>query len=132
MQLANGRTETTIALIDGPVATATLNWSSTRIREIPGEMGGTCARANSAACLHGTFVAGILLCKRGSAAPGICPNCTLLIRPIFAETTAANSQDAKCDPGELATAIIDCIDAGAHVINLSAALAQPSSKARAV
>jgi len=128
MQLANGRTETTIALIDGPVATAHPELSSTRIREIPGEMGGTCARANSAACLHGTFVAGILCAKRGSAAPGICPNCTLLIRPIFAETTAANSQMPSATPDELATAIIDCIDAGAHVINLSAALAQPSSK----
>ena len=31
-------------------------------------------------------------------------------------------------PQELADAIIDCIDSGAHVINLSAALAQPSSK----
>lgn len=31
-------------------------------------------------------------------------------------------------PEELAAAIIDCIDAGAHVINLSAALTQPSSK----
>ena len=31
-------------------------------------------------------------------------------------------------PLELATAIIECIDAGARVINLSAALAQPSSK----
>lgn len=31
-------------------------------------------------------------------------------------------------PEELAAAIIETIDAGAHVINLSAALAQPSSK----
>lgn len=31
-------------------------------------------------------------------------------------------------PEELATAIIDCIKGGAHILNLSAALAQPSSK----
>jgi subtilisin family serine protease len=31
-------------------------------------------------------------------------------------------------PDELATAIVDCVDAGAHVINLSAALAQTSAK----
>jgi subtilisin family serine protease len=31
-------------------------------------------------------------------------------------------------PLELAAAIIDCIDAGAHVINLSLALAHPSTK----
>jgi subtilisin family serine protease len=31
-------------------------------------------------------------------------------------------------PDELATAIFDCVDAGANVINLSAALVQPSAK----
>ena len=34
-------------------------------------------------------------------------------------------------PGELATAIIDCVDAGADVINLSAALVQRSAKDQA-
>jgi subtilisin family serine protease len=52
----------------------------------------------------------------------------LLVRPIFAETLSANAQMPSATPQELATAIIDCIDAGAHVINLSAALAQPSAK----
>jgi subtilisin family serine protease len=31
-------------------------------------------------------------------------------------------------PRELALAIVDCVDAGAHVVNLSLALAQPSSR----
>lgn len=128
MQLANGRAETAIGLIDGPVVTAHPDLTGARIREIAGKPGGTCARANSAACMHGTFVAGILCAKRGSAAPAICPNCTLLIRPIFAETTSADGQMPSATPEELAAAIIDCVDAGAHVINLSAALAQPSSR----
>jgi hypothetical protein len=32
-------------------------------------------------------VAGILCAKRGVAAPAICPDCTLLLRPIFIDET---------------------------------------------
>jgi len=98
------------------------------VREIPGNGSGACVQANSTACLHGTFVAGILSAKRGSTAPAICPNCTLLVRPIFAETTAANGEMPSAMPEELAQAILHCIDAGARVLNVSAAVAQPSIK----
>ena len=128
MELSSGRAETTIALIDGPVATDHKDLSNTNIREIPGRLRGTCARANSTACIHGTFVAGILSAARGSDAPSISPNCTLLVRPIFAETVAGNPDMPSATPEELAVAIVDCVDAGADVINLSAALAQPSAK----
>ena len=128
MEISRGQAETTIALIDGPVATGHPDLAGTNIREIPGRLRGTCERADSMACMHGTFVAGILCARRGSSAPAICPNCTLLVRPIFAETVSANQQMPSATPQELAAAIIDCIDAGAHVINLSAALTQPSAR----
>jgi len=128
MELSSGRVETTIALIDGPIASNHKDLSNTNIREIPGTLAGTCARADSVACMHGTFVAGILCATRGSAAPAICPKCTLLVRPIFAEGISANGHMPSATPQELATALSDCIEGGAHVINLSAALAQPSSK----
>lgn len=128
MELSSGRAETTIGLIDGPVATNHKDLSNTNIREIPGRLRGTCARASSAACMHGTFVAGILSARRGSEAPSISPTCTLLVRPIFAETASGNRDMPSATPEELATAIIDCVDGGANVINLSAALAQPSAK----
>ena len=127
MRIASGRMETRVALIDGPVVTTHPDLSGT-ILELPGKIGGACQRATSLACMHGTFVAGILSAKRGSAAPAICPDCTLIIRPIFPETTSANGQMPSATPEELASAIIECIDAGAHVINLSAALANPSAK----
>jgi subtilisin family serine protease len=128
MQIARGRVETRIALIDGPVATGHPELSTARIHEVPGKIGGACERASSVACMHGTFVAGILCAKRESAAPAICPDCTLLIRPIFPETTSVNGQMPSATPEELAMAIVDCIEAGAHVVNLSAALANPSAK----
>ena len=124
----SGRPEVTIGLIDGPVVMDHPELANQHIREIPGNGSAACTQANSTACLHGTFVAGILSAKRGSAAPAICPNCTLLVRPIFAETTAANGDMPSATPEELAQAILDCIDAGARVLNISAALAQPSMK----
>jgi subtilisin family serine protease len=128
MERTSGSLEMKIGLIDGPVATQHPDLVGEHIREIPGNNGATCAQANSAACLHGTFVAGILIAKRNSSAPAICPNCTLLIRPIFAEKTTGSEQMPSATPQELAAAIIECIDAGARVINLSLALAQPSAK----
>src|SRR5712692_974679 len=128
MERTSGRAEIKIGLIDGPVAINHSDLATENIREIPGKLSGTCAQANSTACLHGTFVAGILCGKRNSTAPAICPQCTLLVRPIFAETIPGNGQMPSATPQELAAAITESIEAGARVINLSAALAQPSSK----
>src|SRR5262245_23413512 len=122
----SGRPELTIGLIDGPVVMTHPELANHHVRELPGNGSAACTQPNSTACLHGTFVAGILSAKRGSAAPAICPNCTLLVRPIFAETAAANGEMPSATPEELAQAILDCIDAGARVLNMSAALAQPS------
>jgi subtilisin family serine protease len=128
MDRTSGNPEVKIGLIDGPVVTQHPDLAGEHLREIPGNNGGTCTEANSTACVHGTFVAGILSAKRNSPAPAICPNCSLLIRAIFAEKTTGREQMPSATPQELATAIIQCIDAGAQVINLSLALAQPPSK----
>lgn len=128
MDRTNGRPEIRVGLIDGPVFLTHPDLAHQNIQEVPGKLRGTCSRAQSAACLHGTFVAGMLCARRGSAAPAICPNCTLLVRPIFSETIPANGDVPSATPEELAEAIVDCVNAGARVLNLSAALAQPSGK----
>jgi subtilisin family serine protease len=122
------RREVTIGLIDGPVAKGHPDLESENIRELPAANGGSCALSSSAACKHGTFVAGILVAKRGSAAPAICPGCTLLVRPIFPEKNSGNGHIPSATPQELASAIVETIDAGARILNLSVALAQPSAK----
>ena len=128
MERTSGSPEVKIGLIDGPVVTQHPDLAGEHLNEVPGNSAAACTQANSAACLHGTFVAGILSAKRTSPAPAICPSCTLLIRPIFAETTTGREQMPSATPQELAAAIIECIDAGARIINLSLALAQPSTK----
>jgi subtilisin family serine protease len=128
MQRGQGRADIVVALIDGPVVLDHPDLAGSTIREIPGKLKGACRLADSVACAHGTFVAGVLSARRGSAAPAICPGCTLLVRPIFAETANGNGKMPSATPEELAEAIIDSVEAGAHVINLSSALVQPSSK----
>ena len=128
MDLGGGRREIVIGLIDGPVASSHRDLMAENIRDISEPNAGTCTQADSFACMHGTFVAGILCAKTGSSAPAICPNCTLLIHPIFAETNSGKADIPTATPEELAAAIVKTIEAGARVLNLSAALALPSSK----
>ena len=128
MDRNQGRPEITIALIDGPLVLSHPDFAGATIREIPGKLKGTCTRPESMACAHGTLVAGILCARRCSVAPAICPGCTLLVRPIFAEMDTANGRMPNATPEELAEAIVDSVNAGARIINLSSALAQPSPK----
>jgi subtilisin family serine protease len=129
MELSAGRPEISIGLIDGPVVTDHPDLTIGHIREVPGKLGSACVRTDSAACQHGTFVAGILSAKRGSPAPAICPDCTLLVRTVFTETPGELEQPSA-EPGELTAAILACIEAGARVLNLSLALMQPSTQAK--
>ncbi len=117
MELTRGIIDVSIGLVDGPVVMNHPELASQYAREISGNGSSACIQTNSVACLHGTFIAGILSAKRGSSAPAICPDCTLLIRPIFAETTSGREHMPSATPLELAAAIIECIDAGARVIN---------------
>jgi len=128
MKRGQGHPAIAVALIDGPVVLDHPDLAGSTIHEIPGKLKGTCTRADSIACTHGTFVAGMLAARRGSFAPAICPGCTLLLRPIFSETTKENGQMPSATPEELAEAIIDSVDRGARIVNLSAALIRPSLK----
>jgi subtilisin family serine protease len=125
MAVTSGKPEIAIGLVDGPVRNDHPDIAEKNIKQITAS-GGTCNEASSAACDHGTFIAGILVAKRGAPAPAICPGCTLLVRPIFFED--ASESMPRANPNELAAAILDCVRAGASVVNLSSSLAQPSTQ----
>jgi subtilisin family serine protease len=126
MERTSGRPEIAVALVDGPIVMGHPDLAGASIREVPGRLRGTCDLAGSAACRHGTFVAGVLIGRRGSPAPAICHGCTLLVRPIFAETASGDASMPSAAPEELAAAIVDAVEAGARVINLSVAVVRPS------
>lgn len=122
MAETEGRPDLAIGLIDGPVASAHPALGGATVRHAAGA---PCDRGASLACRHGTFVAGILAASRTSDTPGLCPGCTLLVRPIFNDASAPSGALPSATPEELARAILDCARAGARLINLSAALQRP-------
>ena len=123
---SSGTPAVTIGLIDGPVAVEHPDLEGIRFREIAGRSRIACTTTTREACVHGTFVAGILCARRGSPAPAICPDCTFLLRPVFAETAAGSGHLPSTTPQELAAAITDCVDSGSRIINLSLALSGSS------
>jgi subtilisin family serine protease len=124
MERTSGTPEVKVALLDGPVVATHPHLATGNLVEISGGSDAFCSRTESAVCGHGTFVAGILAGVRGSEAPSISPGCTLLVRPIFREE--AEGQFTSATTSEVALAVHDCIEAGANVVNLSAAFAEPS------
>lgn len=126
MAKGSGRPEVTVGLIDGPVAVHHPDLASERIGVLAGPRA-SCAVPAGAACFHGTFVAGILSARRGSGAPALCPGCTLVVRQIFAEAPA-DGRLLAASAQDVAAAMLECIDAGARVLNLSATLARASAR----
>ena len=127
MERSRGRPEVNVAVIDGPVFMQHPDLNHERLCEVTGGDGSIGAPQNGAACTHGTFVTGILAAKRSSAAPAICPDCTILIRPIFADASVGVEGMPSATQQQLATAIVECIDRGARIINLSLAVVGRSS-----
>src|SRR6185369_12844439 len=122
MDRTSGSPEISVGLIDGPVARDHADLAGSTIRERPDARGSSGQNSKDPACLHGTFLAGILSARRGSDAPAICPACTLLVRPIFRECSTGGTYEPSTTLDELAAAIFDCIGVGTRVINLSLAL----------
>lgn len=127
MKLTGGKPEITVGVIDGPVEMTHPGFVGSHLRQLDGAVG-ACQQNGSVACQHGTFVAGILAASRSSTTPGICPGCTLLIRPIFAEAISQATDMPSATAAELATAILQCVEDGARILNISAAITRPSTQ----
>src|SRR5262249_19223932 len=107
MEVTSGRPEVAIGLIDSPVATSHPDLAAQAVRDIGPGRAAACSHGASAACAHGTYVAGILIARRGSRAPAICPDGVLLVRPIFLDA-ATGWGDPRAQPEDLAHALTDC------------------------
>lgn len=134
MSISSGSPDISIGLIDGPVDFSHPAFHGSKIRTVKNSQFNKCKAAGSIACAHGTFTAGILCAKRGLSAPAICPSCEIILNPIFRYDPNNNTNKISKDvmnlpsatPGELSNAIIETIDAGAKIINLSLGLSAPS------
>ncbi len=107
-----------IGLIDGPVNSLHHDFDGIDITSIGKGKSSFCLSKDSPACVHGTFIAGILVARKGSLAPGVCLQMPLISRPLFCEASDLR-QCPIVTPNDLAKAVIDVVDAGARVLNLS-------------
>jgi len=130
MELTLGSPDMTVGMIDGPVDTGHPDFLAASAHQISAEKSASCQASSSPACAHGTMVAGVLFARRTSAAPAICPNCSLLVRPIFAEQDSPAGESPSATPEELSEAIVETVNAGARVINLSSGISRPREKGR--
>ena len=126
MGLSKGSPEIVVAIIDGPVSLNHPDLAEAKISEIPGRSRSACTNRTSIACIHGTFVLGMLAARRASRAPAICPDCTFLLRPIFSEISG-DAHVPSAAPTELSQAIVDSVNAGALILNLSVGVVGSSS-----
>lgn len=126
MVISSGCREVVIGIVDGPVDFSHPGFQGVNIQAASETQLGACRRASSVACHHGTAVAGILCAQRSANAPGICPACTVILRPVFGETLPGNRHTPTSTPTELANAIRETIEAGAKIINLSLGLSVSS------
>lgn len=133
MALTSGCANLVVGIIDGPVALGHPDLNPGSVSSLPGEAG-SCHDEASASCQHGTLVAGILAARRDSPAPGIAPSATFKVRSIFREEGPSFNGRPSGTPRELAAAIVDCVEAGAKLVNLSVAVSaetfQPDQELR--
>lgn len=128
MKMTEGSPEIKVGLIDGPVDISHPAFNGGNLLALD-KYSAACNARDSLSCQHGTFIAGILSASRTFSSPGIAPNCSLLIRPIFSEGSLQKTNLPSTTPYELAISIQECIESGVRVVNISAALSRPSSKA---
>ncbi|MFJ8034715.1 S8 family serine peptidase [Streptomyces sp. NPDC096032] len=107
-----GDPEVCIAVLDGPVdlshpcfAGADLTRLDTLVKEPAGQ---------GLMSLHGTHVASLIFGQSDSAVRGVAPGCRGLILPVFPD-----GGDSRVQQLDLARAIEQAVEAGAHIINIS-------------
>ena len=101
-----------IAILDGPVALDQSCFQGSELTALP-TLVPDAVRQDGSMSGHGTHVASIIFGQSESNVPGIAPHCRGLIVPIFA--------DERCSATQLdmARAIEQAANAGAHIINIS-------------
>jgi hypothetical protein len=96
MSFSSGNPNIIIGLIEGPVDFSHPAFQRSKIRTIKNSQLAACKNANDRACCHDTFIAGILSYKRGLTAPAICPDCEIILNPIFQQDSYHWTNNSIC------------------------------------
>jgi len=116
-----GEPEICVAVLDGPVDLTHPCFAGACVsaKEITASADPNAGFATT----HGTHIASIIFGQHGSPVRGIAPRCRGLIIPVFA--SRADGTIEPCSQLDLARAITWAVQAGAHVINISAGQLSP-------
>ncbi len=115
MENIEGDANICIAVLDGPVDLNHPCFNKTKITKIETLVSDVTERGPSA--YHGTHVASLIFGQRSSSIHGIAPGCRGLVIPVFAD--GPDDSITPCSQIDLAHAITQAVEHGAHVINIS-------------
>jgi cyanobactin maturation PatA/PatG family protease len=114
-----------VAILDGPVdqshpcfAGAKLTILETLVSSTP---------SHGPATQHGTHVASVIFGQHGSPIAGVAPKCSGLIVPVFED--GKSGELAPCSQIDLARAILQALQHGAEIINVSGGQLTPGGEA---
>lgn len=123
-----GTPEVRVAVLDGPVDFAHPCFAGadlTRLATLVPDAAGSGPMS-----LHGTHVASLLFGQPGSPVGGLVPRCRGFVLPVFRES--ADGGVARVPQLDLARAVEQAVEAGAHVINISGGERSADGRAEAM
>lgn len=110
-----GDPQITIAVLDGPVDLSHPIFATANLTKIETLTSGVADQGP--ASNHGTHITSVIFGQHDGPIRGIAPKCRGLIIPVF--TDGANGSIIPCSQIDLARAISQVVQEGAHVINIS-------------
>jgi cyanobactin maturation PatA/PatG family protease len=114
-----------IAVLDGPVDHSHPSLAAANLAQLETLASGTANQGP--ASQHGTHIASVIFGQYDGPIKGIAPRCRGLSVPIFSD--GPDGSIAPCSQLDLARAIIQAVEAGAHIINISGGELSPSGSA---
>lgn len=114
-----------VAILDGPVDRSHPSLAAANLTLI--ETLETGAVSQGPASQHGTHVASVIFGQHTGAITGVAPHCQGLIVPIYSD--GVDGSIAPCSQLDLARAMTQAVQAGAHIINISGGEFSPSGTA---
>lgn len=114
-----------VAILDGPVDQSHPSLAAANLTRLETLVSGVAGQGP--ASQHGTHIASVIFGQLDGPIKGIAPQCRGLIVPIFRD--GAQGSIAPCSQLDLARAITQAAQAGAHIINISGGEFSPSGTA---
>lgn len=116
-----GDPQVCVAILDGPVDEHHPCFQGVKLSRLPSTVSESAGQGRMA--VHGTHISSVIFGQHGSPVQGIVPGCRGLIIPVFSDT-----HKRRLSQLNLARAINQAVDQGAHVINISGGqLIQPDA-----